>query len=316
LPLGTDSVTATYNGDANYNPVTSSPVNVVVEEPSDLFASVNPSSINEAQSFTVTATVPGVAGLPAPTGSVTFNAVEGGSSESGTATLSNGSASYTFANVFPVGTVSVTVSYSGDSLYAPASTTLSVADTVPFTVSGTAVTIAAPGATTGNTSSVTITPVNGFVGEVYLSCALSTSPGGAQYPPSCSIPASVNITGASAVAATMTITSTPATSGALVFPSPSRQHWLVASGAAALFGIFLGGIPTRGRKPRFWLRFIFLLGMLGSFVGCGGGGSSGGGGSGIPGTTPGTYTFTVTSSFTATLGASQAMTTAVTVKIL
>ena len=46
LPLGTDSVTATYNGDADYNPVTSSPVNVVVEEPSNLSASVNPSSVN------------------------------------------------------------------------------------------------------------------------------------------------------------------------------------------------------------------------------------------------------------------------------
>lgn len=315
LPLGADSVTATYNGDANYNPVTSSATNVVVEEPSNLSVSVDPGSVNQAESFTVTATVPGVAGVPAATGSVVFSAVSGGSSSNGTATLMNGSATNTFANVFPVGSVSVTVSYSGDSVYAPANTTLSVADTVPFAISGTAVTVTVPGATTGNTSTITITPENAFVGAVYLSCALSESPSGAQYPPNCSILPSVNITGTSAVAATMTITSTPAASSALVFPSHGRMHWLAASGAAALIGILLGGIPLRVRRRSILLPFVFLLAILVSLVGCGGGGSGSSVGTGIPGTTPGTYTFIVTSSFTATASANQTVTTAVTVTI-
>jgi hypothetical protein len=314
LPLGTDSVTATYNGDANYNPVTPPPLNVVVEEPSNLSASVNPSSVNQAESFTVTATVPGVAGLPAATGTVSFNAVSGGSFSSGTASLTNGSAKHAFSNVFPVGTVSVAVSYSGDSVYAPASATLALANTVPFTVSGTAVTIAAPGASTGNTSTVTITPVNGFVGAVYLSCALSASPSGALHPPNCSIPPSVSITGTNAAQATMTINSTPPTSVALIFPLPNRMRWLAANAAGVLTGIFLFRIPARGRRRRSVLGFVFVLVMLGTFVGCGGS-SSGGGGGEIPGTTAGTYMFTVTSSFTPTVGASQAVTTAVTVTI-
>jgi outer membrane protein assembly factor BamB len=158
-------------------------------------------------------------------------------------------------------------------------------------ISATPVNIAAPGATTGNTSTVTVTPKNGFVGGVQLSCALSAIPAGAQSPPTCSIPSSVNIAGASAATATMTITSTAATSGALVFPWPNRTRWLAANdGGAFLVGIFLLGIPARGRRRRFLLSFV--LAMLGSFVGCGSGGSNGTGG--IPGTTPGTYTFRVT----------------------
>jgi len=292
----------------------------VVKEPSNLSASVNPSSVNQAESFTVMATVPGVAGSPAATGTVSFNAVGGSSSSSGTASLTNGSASYTFANVFPVGTVSVAVSYSGDSVYAPANATIAVADTVPFSVSGTAVTIAAPGATTGNTSTVTVAPVNGFTGAVYLSCVLSTSPAGAQYPPSCSIPASVNITGTSGATATMTIASTSPTSAALVFswpnrmPWPNRMLWLAADGGGVLAGIFLLGIPARSRKRRVLLSLIVVLVLLGSFIGCGSESNNGGGG-GTPGTTPGSYTFTATGSFTATPGASEPVTTTVSVTI-
>jgi outer membrane protein assembly factor BamB len=158
-------------------------------------------------------------------------------------------------------------------------------------VSGTSVTIAAPGATTGNTSAVTIAPVNGFVGVVSLACALTATPVGAQYPPICSIPSSVSISGTSAATATMTIYSTAATSGALVYPWLNRTRWLAANGEAILAAMFLLGIPARGRRRRSLLNVAFVLAMLGSFVGCGGGGSNGGGTSG---TTPGTYTFTVT----------------------
>jgi hypothetical protein len=316
LPLGTDSLTATYGGDANYSPVTSSPINVTVEEPSNLSASINPGSINQAQAFTITATVPGVTGSATPTGSVTFNAI-GSTSVTDIVSLTNGSASFTLSGNFFLGGVSIAVSYSGDSIYAPTNTTLSGTVTAPFTVSATPVTIASPGATAGNTSIVTVTPANGFVGTVYFSCALTASPSGAQYPPNCTIPVSLNITGTSAVPATMAISSTPATSGALLFPSPTRMRWLATSAVAALAGIFFCGIPASGRRRRSGLRFIFLLALLGGLNGCAGGGSGGGGGGGggIPGTTPGAYTFTVTSSFTATIGASQAVTTAVTVTI-
>jgi hypothetical protein len=42
----------------------------------------------------------------------------------------------------------------------------------------------APGATTGNTSTITVTPTGGFTGSVALTAALTTSPSGALAPPS------------------------------------------------------------------------------------------------------------------------------------
>ncbi len=69
----------------------------------------------------------------------------------------------------------------------------------------------APGAATGNTSTITITPTNGFTGTVNLGCSVTTEPNGASTPITCSVPASVNIASASPVAPTLTINSTAAT---------------------------------------------------------------------------------------------------------
>ena len=293
LPLGIDSVTANYNGDANCNPAASSAINITVQQPANVSAILNPNPFNEAQSFTLTVTVSGVAGSPAPTGVAGFYGHGSDSSFSGAATLVNGSASFTEdGNVFHPGNITFDISYNGDSIYAPAYIRLLAAETLPFNVSGTPVTIVSPGATTGNTSTVTLTPLGGFTGAVGFTCALSASPPGANYLPGCSIPPSVNIAGTSAVTATMTITSTAASSSAFVFPSPNRMGWLAANGGVALLGIALFGIGARGRRRRFWLSFILGMVVVGGLVGCGGAGIGGGGG--ILGTTPGSYTFTVT----------------------
>jgi hypothetical protein len=90
----------------------------------------------------------------------------------------------------------------------------------------------------------------------------------------------------------MTIYSTAATSGALVYPWLNRTRWLAANGGTILAGMFLLGMPARSRRRRSLLSVAFVLAMLSSFVGCGGGGNNGGGGT--SGTTPGTYTFMVT----------------------
>jgi hypothetical protein len=82
--------------------------------------------------------------------------------------------------------------------------------TPSFTLSGTSITIAA-GATTGNTSTVSASPSNGFTGAVALSCAVTTAPAGATSPVTCSIPPSVTISGASAAMATLTVSSTSTT---------------------------------------------------------------------------------------------------------
>jgi subtilase family serine protease len=321
LPLGTDAVTASYSGDANYNSVTSS-FNVVVGEPTTLSGSANPSTINRGEYTAITAAVTGLKGLAVPTGTVSF--YDGNPNVSynwsDIEPLKNGSAtSIALAgSYFALGNATVYVSYSGDSIYGPAEVTVSFTVTQgnlpPFTLSATPVVIGAPGATAGNTSTVTVTPMNGFVGAVYLSCALASYPNGAQYLPSCSIPSSVNITGTSAVTAAMAVNSTVATSSTIVsffpiWPLPNGQGQLAASAGAMIAALFIAGVFFQRRSWRRLAMVLFILPILGGFTGCGRGGSTGGGGGGgSSGTTPGAYTFTVNSSFTAN-GVSQAQTT-------
>ena len=175
---------------------------------------------------------------------------------------------------------------------------VSAGQTTPtVTVSGTAVTVV-PGATSGNTSTVTVTPASGFTGSVTLTAGITSSPAGALYPPTLSFGSTspVSITGAAAQTATLTVTTTAATSSAVTDPMHRRFPWQSAGTLACLL---LFSIPTRQRS-RFtklgMLGFVFLL--TGGMLACGGGGGGGGGATGgstsIPGTTGGTYVVTVT----------------------
>ncbi len=325
LPLGMDTVTATYSGDANYLSATST-FNVNVEQVATLSAAANPSTLTQVEFTAITATVTGDSGQPVPTGTVNFFAAGVGSDWSDRQTLKSGSATSIAlpAGIFLPGTGSVDVSYFGDSVYGPAdvsvSLTVTQGTTPPFTFNATAVTIASPGATTNNTSTIGVTPGNGFTGAVYLSCVLTALPSGALFPPTCNLPASVNISGANAVSTTMTISSTAPSTGAS-FSSPQnwgspRPPWLPAATPLAMAGVllFLGILAQRRTRLRL-AGFLFLFAILSGLAGCGGGstGSGGGGGIPIPGTTAGSYTFTVSGSFTQD-GVSQAQTT-VTVSI-
>jgi len=165
-----------------------------------------------------------------------------------------------------------------------------------FTVGGTAVTVS-PGATSGNTSTITLTPNGGFTGSVTLTAAITSSPTGAQDPPTLSFggtsPAS--ITGTSAVTATLTVATTAPTTGALAYPAGAGTRWS-AGGATLAFGMFFGiGIylPARRRSWRMRLGLLALLVILAvGLLSCSNG--SGNRGTSNPGTTPGAYTVTVT----------------------
>jgi hypothetical protein len=295
LPLGTDTITASYGGDANFNPATAT-FSVRIGEPATVTAIANPVSINQLESSTITATVTGISGMATPTGTVAFDAIGGGTTWSAYGYLVNGSASFNFGgNGFRPGNIAVQVSYEGDSTYAGVATVIvPFVVTPPFTLTGTPVAVVA-GASTGNTSTITVTPLSGFTGTVALLCALTSSPAGAQHLPTCSTSSAPVITGTSAATVTMTVYSTgTTTSGALHLPptnlpGPWRLRWLGVNGAVTLAGLLLLGIPVRGRRRRLLLGLLFIL-VFGSFSGCGG---SGGSTVTVPGTTAGNYTFTL-----------------------
>ena len=142
------------------------------------------------------------------------------------------------------------------------------------------------GATTGNTSTISVTPSGGFTGTVSLTCAIT--PTAASDPASCALsPLSITIP-SSTTTSTLSISTTAATA----FNTPLKLFW-PSTGGAVLAVLFFFGVPRRRRN---WLAMVGLLVLFvsGIAIGCGGGGSSGGGTTSNPGTTPGTYTVTVT----------------------
>jgi hypothetical protein len=166
----------------------------------------------------------------------------------------------------------------------------------------------APGATAGNTSTVSVTPVNGFGGVVSMSCAVTSAPAGAADPIACSVaPAIVTISGTTPGTATLSINSTASTATALLrWQGVSRA----AGGIVAAIGFYLF-LPFRRRRRFTRMAALMLLVSLGSLLGCGGSGKSNPTTPGQPGTSAGTYVVTVTANPAG--GATQTATVQVTV---
>ena len=303
LAAGIDTLTVSYTPDSasssTYNNASGSN-SVTVTAPAKSIPTVtvtaSSTSITTAQGLTVTIAVSGGSGNPTPTGSVILTS--GGYTSASTSLNSSSTTINIPAGSLATGSDSLTASYSGDGYYIATNGTGSVTVTVPpppgFTVGGTAVSVT-PGATSGNTSTVTVSPSGGFTGSVALTAAITSSPTGAQYPPTLSFGSTtpMSITGAAAGTATLTISTTAATSAALSYPKHRGVPWY-AAGGAILSCILLFGIPTRCHRLRMMLGMLAILATLaGGVVACGGG-SSNGGGKVNPGTTAGSYTATVT----------------------
>lgn len=173
----------------------------------------------------------------------------------------------------------------------------SVASNFALAANPASVTLSA-GATTGNTTSISVTPAGGFTGTVNLACAVTTSPSGAVDSPTCTAPAA-NVTGTAAVSSTLTINTTARTSGALRNP---LDKLFAAGGGLVVAGLLFFGIPARRRSWRSILAVLALVGVVGLGIGCGssGGSGGGGGGGGTTGTSAGAYVLTVTGTDAAT----------------
>ncbi|MGB6383898.1 MAG: hypothetical protein WBD25_05025 [Terriglobales bacterium] len=159
-----------------------------------------------------------------------------------------------------------------------------------FAITGSAVSIN-PGATTGNTSTITVTPSGAFSGSVALTAAITSSPSGAQDLPTLSSLGTVVLNGTGAVTSTLTIATTAPNQVALAHPVRPNTRWYNSTGVLA-FALFFGmGIPAPRRNRRIRLGMLVLfVALIAALSACGGSGSAVSG----SGTTPGIYTITVT----------------------
>jgi len=288
LAVGTDTITATYSGDATY--ATASGTTTVTITQAVLIAptvTVTPasSSVEAGQSLNVTAAVTGTG--PQPTGTVTLS---GGGYTSPAQTLVGGS--YTFvipANSLSLGTDTLTVSYSGDGSYSSGAGSATVTVTGPaFALAATTPAAINKGGTA--TSTITATSSTGYSGTITLTCALTTSPTAAANLPTCSTAGGSTITMAAGTASGSGSAKVTTTGTTAAMTRPPIGGWAEAGSGAVLALLVFFGIPARRRGWRAILGAFVLLATLGSLAACGGGGSKSGGG----GTTAGSYVFTVT----------------------
>ena len=133
-------------------------------------------SVNQGSSGTSTITVNPTGGF---TGSVTLAASglpSGVTASFGTNPTTGGSVlTLTASSTATTGLARVTITGTSGSLSATNTIALTVAAAPTFTISGTPVTVA-PGASTGNTSTITITPSEGFTGSVTLTAVITSHP--------------------------------------------------------------------------------------------------------------------------------------------
>jgi hypothetical protein len=303
LAVGADAFTVTYSGDNNYaaavytNTVTITVTGTSTPPPTMTTPTltITPSSltITTAQPLTVAVGVAGSGNAaPVPTGTVTLT---GGGITSQTVTLSStGGAGFIIpAGALATGSDTLTASYSGDGNYTTASNTSTVTVTVvgpppalSFTITGTAVTVA-PGASTGNTSTITVTATPACSCSIALTAEITSSPAGAQNPPTLSFGSTTPVSLMTSNKGTATLTIHTGAPGATPQVSGNNNTpWLPAAGAA-LACVLLMGIPAGRRRGQKMLGLVLLLASLSAgLLGCT-----------SPlkgGTAPGTYTITVT----------------------
>jgi hypothetical protein len=220
--LGSHSLVATYAGDASYEKSSSTAVPfTVVKGGTSVTVSPASASINSLASDQVTVTVSTSSAGSYPTGTIALTAngttlatVTGGYEVGygGNGAVAISTTMSVQGSALAAGSNTISATYSGDGNYTGSSNsaTINVMEATFALKNSGAITVAA-GATSANTSSITVTPSNGFLGVVNLSCAITTSPSGASNLPTCSIPATANITGTLSVSVSLAVDTTSST---------------------------------------------------------------------------------------------------------
>lgn len=325
---GSYNLTISYSGDTNYTALTGNNVasGTVSIQTSALLAtamtaSLSGTSITPNQSVTVTGMITGQSGHAAPTGAVYVyfngNWITSFPLSAGSGSNSTFSGRLT-SQVLAQGSNIITLYYAGDSVYNSNSYLLNSGTPIAtpgsdfaMTASSGLVAVSASGTnklSTNSTSTIYLTPTNGFSGTVNLS-----------------VPANCGVTSGLTCSLSQNSVSLSYSNTARVTPQADRWRVLAGGGGAALAFVVLLSIPARRRAWRNMLGLFVLICIAGFTMGCGGGSGSGsgscnlgpvcsgvgggnggnGGGSGTPGTTANptqSVTLTVTAASGVTVG--------------
>lgn len=220
-----------------------------------LSAATSTPASGAADTITITVASGSTSSTTTPTGTLTV-AVDG-TTETSSLALSNGSATYTFSSTVN-GSHVITATYSGDSTYAPSTSSLvlNVGGSSSGSFSLAASNLTVPAGSSG-TSTITITPQNGYTGTIGWSVSASSSLSNACYSIS-----NVTVSGTSPVTTTMTIyTSESACANASVKGSNGKR--LFISGGMMRSGV--NNRPTSGlntAKAGMSMGIVLLVGLL------------------------------------------------------
>jgi hypothetical protein len=300
LPLGPNTLTVQYSGNASYQPSVSAPVIVDVVAPTTTTVSAAPTTIQQGQSVTFTAQVESTLAGPAITGTMQFSA---GSAFSGPVVISpSGQATFT-TTVLPLGTPVLTASYSGDTNYAPSTGFVSVkvnpAPTPTFTVTAnpTSINVSAPGQ--AGSTSLTVTSQNGLAGTnltVSATCSGLPSESTCSFDPASGVASTtINLSANGSTTATFYVLTTapssvaPRTKTRPDRPDPQTMRDVIIFGCLFLIPTLIQSF----RRKRFRLStalalLAFVLVLVTAACGGGGSNSGGGGTGGGRGSNPGT----------------------------
>ena len=313
LPVGTDSITATYGGSTAFSTSLSSVVEVTVTTLStSTIVTASSATATAGTAITFTATV--APKTPSPTGTVSFN---DGTKALGSGTINSlGVATYS-TSALATGTHSIIAIYGGDADHSTSTSsalTETITSVVPpsagFTITAKSTSLSIQQGSSG-TVQLTLTALNGFSEAVTLSCS------GLPADSTCTVPSPSTPTAAGTSTSVTINTDTTSAIAQLQSASAtpgSHNGEMTALAGAGLAGFtLLFGIPARRRLGRLSSLYsvmmaLVLAGALASLsVGCGGGSSSS-----TPTTPVGTSTVLV--SATAGTGAS-AITQTVSVQV-
>lgn len=250
FPIGTQSISARYSGDASFDASTSGVQSfTVVPATTTTTVSANPVSFNANTQVGITVDISTPANLGStPTGTLTVTT--GGTTLFSTSTFNtitqqSGSTSYTVltatgypqSSQFNSGSDVVSATYSGDSNYAPSSGTTTVTNTAgigSFALANSGdVTVTA--GQTGNVT-LTVTPSGGFESPINFTCTTYTAG-------ECGM-ASVNVTGTSAVSTSLSLFTN--------YSAPPGTYPITVTGtdatgkitAQTTFNLVVNGLPS------------------------------------------------------------------------